>query len=244
MQAVLHRVGGALGPQVVFLHGFGADRLSWLGVAPPLQDLAEVFAVDLPGHGDAGDDVGQGTAAELAMAVESAVAGLAGPLLLVGHSLGGLVALHLAARDPGRFRILALVAPAGMGGVVDAGFLRAFPRLGSQQDALALLLQMVVKPRHIAPGMAAHVLASLARPSRRTGLARIADALIAAPPLSATAAGNARIVWGAEDRILPPPAGLNVRLLPGVGHLPQVEAASAVQRALREALVAVTVPRA
>jgi pyruvate dehydrogenase E2 component (dihydrolipoamide acetyltransferase) len=41
----LHRLGGD-GPDLLFIHGFGADRLSWLAVAPQLFDLASVWAVE------------------------------------------------------------------------------------------------------------------------------------------------------------------------------------------------------
>ena len=41
----LHRLGGD-GPDLLFIHGFGADGLSWLAVAPQLFDLASVWAVE------------------------------------------------------------------------------------------------------------------------------------------------------------------------------------------------------
>ena len=55
----LHRLGGE-GPDLLFIHGFGADRLSWLAVAPLLFDLATVWAVEYAGHGATRDDLGAG----------------------------------------------------------------------------------------------------------------------------------------------------------------------------------------
>ncbi len=233
MQALLHRVAGDAGPAVVFVHGFGADRLSWLAVAPMLGDVARIWAVDLPGHGDASDAVGDGRAASLAAAVQATLAEIAGPVQLVGHSLGGLVALHLAAKAPERFSILALIAPAGVGRRADPAFLRAFPKLQTEAETQALLVQMVARPRHIAPVMVHHVRAALIRPERREGLVTIAEALIAEDPLPLPRLDGITVLWGAEDRIIPPPADLHTPTLPGVGHIPQIEAASAVQRALR-----------
>ena len=44
--AALHRLGGE-GPDVLLIHGFGADRLSWLALAPQLFPLATVWALSL-----------------------------------------------------------------------------------------------------------------------------------------------------------------------------------------------------
>ena len=113
--ARLHRLGGS-GPDLLFVHGFGADRLSWAANAPQLTDAATVWTVDLPGHGSAPDAVGDGSAQALADAVARALPDLSGPALIVGHSLGGTVALHLAAAVPQVVRHLVLIAPAGPDG--------------------------------------------------------------------------------------------------------------------------------
>ena len=58
--AALHRLG-CEGPDVLLIHGFGADRLSWLALAPQLFPFATVWACEFGGHGVAGNDVGKGT---------------------------------------------------------------------------------------------------------------------------------------------------------------------------------------
>ena len=63
--AALHRLGGE-GPDVLLIHGFGADRLSWLALAPQLFPVATVWAAEFGGHGAAGNDVGKGTLTDLA----------------------------------------------------------------------------------------------------------------------------------------------------------------------------------
>ena len=79
--AALHRLGGE-GPDILLIHGFGADRLSWLALAPQLFPLATVWAGEFGGHGAAGNDVGKGTLTDLAAALEAEIVGrLAEPLV-------------------------------------------------------------------------------------------------------------------------------------------------------------------
>ncbi len=48
---------GGDGRDIVLIHGFGSDRLSWLGNSPALMPLGRVHALDLPGHGDSRLDI-------------------------------------------------------------------------------------------------------------------------------------------------------------------------------------------
>ena len=67
---VLHRLGGE-GPDVLLIHGFAADWLSWLAVAPQMFETATLWAVEYAGHGGAGNDAGDGTPQALAAAIEA-----------------------------------------------------------------------------------------------------------------------------------------------------------------------------
>ena len=232
--AVLHDLGGD-GPPVVLIHGFGADRFGWAANAHALMPTRRVLAVDLPGHGAAGNDVGDGRPETLAAAVAPLLAGL-GPVPLVGHSLGGAVALHLAqmlGQGP-----LVLIAPATLTPFALPDFLTGFPALEAEEEATTLLSHLFETPRALA-AMVPHVLANLADPARRAALITIASALPQAPPAPLPA--HATILWGEADRILPPPASLGVlltKIIPGAGHLPHVEKAGAVNRLILAALAA------
>lgn len=95
-------------PPVVLVHGTSAHSGWWHPVAPALTGRYEVVALDLSGHGDSGRRARYsmaGWAAEV-LAVVRAVCG--GRALVVGHSIGGLVAAGAAARDPGAVRGLVL----------------------------------------------------------------------------------------------------------------------------------------
>ena len=106
---VRERTGAAATP-CVLLPGTGLTAASWDGVADRLAHTRSVYAVDLRGHG-ASAWPGRYSVAAMAedvVGLLDRLAGLAGPVDLVGHSLGGLVALRVCAAAPGRVRRLVL----------------------------------------------------------------------------------------------------------------------------------------
>ena len=85
---------------VVFVHGYGGDKNSWLFVQEPISADRATYALDLPGHGASSKDVGDGSVATLASSLLGFVNELGLPRVhLVGHSVGGAVAT-VAAADP------------------------------------------------------------------------------------------------------------------------------------------------
>jgi pimeloyl-ACP methyl ester carboxylesterase len=108
-------------PLAVLLHGVTSSSRTWWRVGPALADRGfRVLAVDLRGHGASPRSVAGLAAADLAADVAETVAdgGAAGaspPVvdLLVGHSLGALVALELVTARPGFARRLLLEDPPG-----------------------------------------------------------------------------------------------------------------------------------
>ena len=100
------------GPTVVLVHGLGSDYDDWLPVARDLARDHRVVFVELPGHGLA--PMTTPFALEQAtLALDRALAEQADdPVVLVGHSVGGLVAAAEALRSPQRVRGLVLVETA------------------------------------------------------------------------------------------------------------------------------------
>jgi pimeloyl-ACP methyl ester carboxylesterase len=90
-------------PPTLLVHGFGDNANTWYQAIVPLtRRLGRVVALDLPGAGFSSLPAGKEfeTIAELVECVEAfARAVLDGPALLVGHSLGGAMALRMAARQ-------------------------------------------------------------------------------------------------------------------------------------------------
>jgi pimeloyl-ACP methyl ester carboxylesterase len=94
-------------PAIVFVHGTRLTRGMWAAQMRHLSDTYRVVAVDLPGHGASADEPFSLDAAadRLAEVIESAAGGRA---VVVGLSLGGYVAMHLAAARPDLVRGLVL----------------------------------------------------------------------------------------------------------------------------------------
>ena len=134
---------GQDGDVVLLVHGYGGDRNSWLFLQEPLAARYRVYALDLPGHGASAKDVGEGTLGVLADAVTGVLDAVgAGRAHLVGHSLGGAAALAAAARDPGRIASLTLIAPAGFGAEINAGFLRGFAAAQTRRELKPVVGQL------------------------------------------------------------------------------------------------------
>ena len=245
-QAIAFRTLGGSGADCLLLHGFGSDRLSWLGNLPALLPLATIHALDLPGHGESGLDAGDGSPLTLARRIEAELdARKLRSVHIIAHSLGGGVALLLADRRPELVASLALIAPAGLGEGVDAGFLHAYPELADAAAATELLQRLVVRPQLIGKQIAARVLEHLARPGARDALQRIATGFIEGEgglrqaAVAATARVTPRLtIWGQEDAINRPSAarleafGGEQHVIAAAAHLPHIETAKQVNSLL------------
>lgn len=105
---------GGSGPVVVLLHGIASSSVSYEHLVPLLEDTHRVKAVDLLGFGQSpAPDSAQFTLDEHVEAVAGTLSRmkLSGPATVVGHSLGALIAIRLAARYPHRVNHLVLIAP-------------------------------------------------------------------------------------------------------------------------------------
>ena len=90
-------------PAVVFIHGTRLTKAMWLPQQAALRDELRTIALDLPGHGARSDEpfTLEGGADAVAAAIREHAGGRA---VVVGLSLGGYVAMALAAREPGLVR--------------------------------------------------------------------------------------------------------------------------------------------
>ena len=90
------------GPALVFLHGVGSSSATWSAVMDLLADRYTVVALDLLGHGESPvpDDPAEYTRDRALEDIDDVLETLDGPAVLIGHSLGGYLALaHAATRE-------------------------------------------------------------------------------------------------------------------------------------------------
>lgn len=99
------------GPALLFLHHFGGSRRSWTGVINRLSGRHRCIAPDLPGFGTAAQRPGPFTTAATAGWIMALIDDLGiSDYRIVGHSMGGKIALAVAARRPRGLRGLVLLA--------------------------------------------------------------------------------------------------------------------------------------
>ncbi|RYE86354.1 MAG: alpha/beta hydrolase, partial [Myxococcales bacterium] len=254
--AIHARVTGS-GPPVVLLHGITESTETFVELQDALAPVATVHAVDLPGHGYSDIPARALSLDEMASWVEAymAHAGLE-RAVVVGWSLGGGVALSLAARAPGRVAALVLLGavgprmpmPRGLGllrlPLVAEMFTRALADPRFRRAALR-----DVYHRSFTPSGA--VVDRYARAWRVRGRAAYLRSLmrgVDVAPLEACLGAVRAKTWvlhGVSDRIVPlstaqhsaarlPDAALDA--LASTGHAPHLERPDAVRAAIEAAL--------
>jgi pimeloyl-ACP methyl ester carboxylesterase len=225
-------------PSALLIHGAGASAAIWLMVLARVARGGHAIAIDLPGHGPSAVDGAalDGTRGPTLARYRDAVGELAatlclGPSVLVGHSMGALVAIDAALAWPDKVRGLVLCAAA--------------PRLGVDPELARLLRD---DPAAVIGWLADHALSPRAKPAIRRGFLAAGDitppevtradfAIVRdtdlGPRLGAIACP---VTWldGADDRIVPATDGRAgaIITLPDVGHLVPIEAPAAVADAV------------
>jgi pimeloyl-ACP methyl ester carboxylesterase len=244
----------------VLLHGIGTNRTIWRHVTPSLAADRRILAPDLPG-------LGNSAAADVEFELGAVAGALAGelaeratePFDLVGNSLGGAIALLLAARHPEQVRRLVLVSPAGFEprplaisallGLAGPAVIALRRRVGVQlawnpTARRVLLWGNIADPQRL-PGAVARSMLESSRGSAQIGPAL---ASILQADLRDELAGLTRplgVIWGEHDRIVPirtlevirrlrPDAV--VETIPDAAHVPHVERPDEFVAALRRVL--------
>ena len=240
--------GGSETAPIVLVHGFGGDLNTWLFNQPDLAETHAVYALDLPGHGRSGKDVGAGDLAALSGALGAFLDALGiGRAHLCGHSLGAAVALDLALGRPAAVASLTLIAPVGLGPEINMAFIDGFIAAGRRKEMKAVLQMLFADPQTVGRDMVEEVLRYKRLDGVEAALRGIAGAVfpggrqgtVLAERLSELAQ-PVQVIRGREDRILPPaqaeglPANVAVTMIENASHMPQMEAAAEVNRLIRK----------
>lgn len=246
--AVAYRELGA-GPAVLLLHGWPTSSLLWRDVMPAIAERHRVIAMDLPGFGAAAKP----TDVRYDFALfERAIDGLLDHLgidsvAVVGHDLGGPIAVHWALGRQERVVALALLntllypefSPAVVEFVKALSVPDSRDRATSSEGIAEVMRLGLAASTDLAPEVLAMVQQPFATPADRLALAQAGIGLglrgfteIAAGLPSLTM--PVRAIYGAQDRVLPDVADTMARLqrdlphaeitaLPGCGHFLQEE---------------------
>src|SRR3954470_15139139 len=112
---VSYRRGGA-GPALLLLHGVTNSSATWEGVAPALSEHFTLIAPDLLGHGASATPRGDYSLGAHASGARDVLTALGiDRVTVVGHSLGGGIAMQFAYQFPERCERLVLVSSGGLG---------------------------------------------------------------------------------------------------------------------------------
>jgi len=195
----------------VLLHGFGACHRVWNGIAAALAGTIRTLAYDLPGHGASQAFPDAGSPRRTAQAIVADLAARELPRVhLVGHSMGGAVAVLTALAAPERVASLTLLAPGGIGPEIDARLLRRYA-LAAHPAELAACLAAMSGPDAGTPAGTIEALMAMRRvPGQIDALAAIAAAItrdgrqgVIPADLLASLAMPVQVLWGTDDPVLP-----------------------------------------
>jgi pimeloyl-ACP methyl ester carboxylesterase len=263
---VVYRIAGD-GPPVVLVHGMLNSSSHWQSVALDLASEYTVIAPDLIGHGDSAAPRGDYSLGAHAASIRDLLTALGVErATLVGHSLGGGVAMQFFYQFPARVERLVLVSSGGLGhevspvlrtaalpGMSKVLSLAAHPRLLSTLWGTGSRLRRVGVRQGAYVQAVARALRPLERPQAREAFLQTLRAVIdvrgqrvsATDRLYLLESMPTMIVWGERDNTIPLQHGRNTheavphsrfRTLPSAAHFPHLEGPDALVRVLREFL--------
>ena len=243
------------GPPVVLIHGFASSMYTWKDLLPALAAGHDVVAIDLPAFG--GSPIPRPADGTVYPAVVLALMDHLGleRAALVGNSLGGSIAVAVAAAHPERVSRLVLIDSAGFNFEVrDRPWLL---RLMSAPGAAAIAERLPVRKRLVAAGLrqvffhdelvTGERIDEYAAPMLRPGALRASAEVLAstAPDFAALTArvrAPTLVIWGRDDQWIPLEhadrftraiAGATAVVLDACGHLPQEEKPAEVAALVR-----------
>lgn len=232
---------------VLLVHGFGGDRNTWLFNNDELAKDRSVYAIDLPGHGESSKNLGDGGQELFTRSVIGFLDALnIEEVHVVAHSMGGAIALSVATSHPARVASLALLGACGLGEGINYDFIEGFISAQRRKEVKPVLEQLFPNPELVTRDMIDNVLKFKRLDGVPEALRKVADAFFPGGRQAVEfrdTLGDLEqrllVIWGSEDSIVDPadaqglPSSVEVHVLDGVGHIPQMEAPHEVNRLIR-----------
>ena len=234
---------------VLLLHGFGGDLDNWMFNLDSLAEKHRLLALDLPGHGQSVKTNVDPSLSGMATFVRKFLDVLSvSSVHVVGHSMGGAIAMQLASDSPETVKSLGLICSAGLGPDINSDYLRGFVEAQSQQE-LKLVLQQLFADESLVNLQLVNDLLNYKRiDGVEATLNALSETLISAGEQTfltdnIVASGiPVLVIWGKQDRIIPVSHAQNysaaggscveVEIFDSAGHMVQMEKAYDVNRSL------------
>ena len=242
------KLGSGEGTPILFIHGFGGDLNNWLFNQEVLAETHTTYAIDLPGHGGSNKDVGTGDLGAMTAAMAAWMAAMKiDRAHLVGHSLGGAIALQIAAAQPDKVASATLICPAGLGPEVSMEYINGFIDMSRGKKLEPILQMLVANPALVTRDMIEDVLKFKRIDGVDAALKKMRDAIFPGGKQAINLRDTIgkvkapiQVICGSQDRIVPAkhaeglPGNVKVHSFANAGHMPHMEAASDVNRLIGE----------
>ncbi|AOY89828.1 alpha/beta hydrolase [Marinobacter salinus] len=232
------------GDAIVMIHGFGANKDNWTRLASELTSDFNVYAIDLPGHGESSKplDLGYSLEEQTAHLADILKALKIGEAHIMGNSMGGAITALYAANYPDQVKTAVLFDPAGIleyeSELVDLVLEGDNPLIPAKPGDFKRLMNFALEEKPFVPWPVLEVMEEKAIKNQavnkviftairdsgyesefRDTITHIQDPVL--------------VIWGREDRVIDyrngelfaetiPDARLEV--LEGIGHAPMIEA--------------------
>lgn len=239
---------------LILVHGFGADSRAWLFNYEALAKERIVHAIELPSHGESRVDASAMSLDRLTEVVSETIRQLAPQgAHLAGHSLGGRIALRVAAENSGSIKSLVLLAPAGFSDELNLEFIDSFIEADRRRPMKAALRFLVHDTDLITSEMIEQTLSYKHIDGVDAALRATAESNFSQNQVSQGTENELAkvecpilVLWGDKDQVLSSEGAqlagqkAEIILLPNVGHLLQMEASEKVNEAINRFVETVT----
>ena len=235
---------------ILFIHGFGGDLNNWMFNQEELSNKYNTYAIDLPGHGKSFKNIEYGNLNYLSDIIkEFCKEKNIQNMHIVGHSLGGGIAINLASRNNDLVKSLILISPIGLGEEIDP-YVEKFIKADSRKELKPELEKLYNDSNLITRDLINEVLkfkrldgVSLSlnkimkdclfeNNKQKSNLRNILESL----------KNKVSIIWGQQDKIIPYKhienlsQNINCNILDHSGHMSHIEKSKEVNDIIKKTI--------
>ena len=238
---------------ILLLHGFGGDLDNWMFNFGTLSEKNRLFALDLPGHGKSTKTINDPSIRGMRKFVSKFLElhNLTS-VNIVGHSMGGAIAIQMLLDHPHTVKSLTLIGSAGLGTNINRDYLNGFVESQTPQEMTLVLQQLFADESLVSHQLVEEILNYKLMEGVERALKELSAKFFALNQQTILAENLVDsdkpilLIWGREDKIIPVSnaqnfsvaAGKNVeiKIFESAGHMVHMEKAFEVNRCLLDFL--------